>query len=203
MKPNHFSAPPAGLWRVALLGLICMIALAARAHGPDGDHEDKPLQAGAPGLAQPRLETHSEQFELLAWRDGAQLIVLIDRFESNEPVLGAQVEVEFDGLKAKASYREASGDYLIDDAPLLLRLNTPGAHGLVFTVVAGKDADLLDGSLAASAEQAGNLDHHHDDPVGLSKGRLVALALLALVLLGGALRWRATVRQKHNQGVQA
>ncbi len=116
------------------------------AHGPNGEHLDGPT-AMRPASALPRVEAKSEAFELVAELRASELVIVIDRFESNEPVLGAQLEVESGALKAVATFRAEQGDYAVTDAALLKALAAPGEHALVFTLVAGKDSDLLDGTL--------------------------------------------------------
>ena len=74
------------------------------------------------------MEAKSETFELVARLGGGELSILIDRFETNEPVLNAQVEVESGKLKAVAKFHADQGDYAVDDAALLGALGQPGAH---------------------------------------------------------------------------
>lgn len=130
------------------------------AHGPDGQHLDSPGAAPVQGSA-PRLETHSELFELVARLQGGKLSILVDRYESNEPVLGATVEVALGERKAKATFHADHGDYALDDQAMLEALSAPGEHGLVFTVNDGKEVDLLDGTLVVEAHEAAEAGHDH------------------------------------------
>jgi hypothetical protein len=98
-----------------------------------------------------RLEAKSELFELVARLEGGHLSILIDRYASNEPLLKAAVEVEAGALKAKASFHAEQGDYVVEDPALLKLLGTPGEHPLLITVVAGDEADLLEGVLRSVA----------------------------------------------------
>lgn len=116
------------------------------AHGPGGEHLDGPAQTGS-GASTPRMETRSDMFELVGHLYEKEFSLLIDRYESNEPVLDAVVEVETGSLKANARFHADQGDYAVDDPAFLALLKRPGEHALVFTIVAGKDSDLLDGSL--------------------------------------------------------
>ena len=77
--------------------------------------------------------------------------ILIDGYETNEPVLNGNLEVEFNGIKATAKFHADHGDYVVDDANLLKALAKPGKHALLFTFSAGKDNDLLEGTLDVSA----------------------------------------------------
>ncbi len=117
------------------------------AHGPNGEHLDGPPATSAVG-ALPRVEARSEAFELVATLSSTELSLYVDRYATNEPVLKATIEVESDGLKAIAAFHAEHGDYSLKDAALLKLLATPGQHALVFTVTAGEEADLLEGTLA-------------------------------------------------------
>ena len=64
--------------------------------------------------------------------EAGMLSILIDRYDTNEPVLDATVEVESGPLRSKAVFRRESGDYAITSAELLKRLAEPGSHPLVF-----------------------------------------------------------------------
>ena len=170
------------------------------AHGPNGEHLDAPstLRAAA---ALPRVEAHSEAFELLAELRAGELVIFIDRYASNEPVLGARLEVESGALKAVASFRAEQGDYVVTDAALLKTLSAPGEHSLVFTLVAGSDSDLLDGTLvnaagAAAAAASGSEDRHahtddgHGHALTPERSIWVAAGVAALGLIGGLAWWR-------------
>lgn len=162
---------------LALTGLLGLAGLAwagPGAHGPNGEHLDGPaMAAGGAGL--PRVEAHTELFELVGELGDQELSLLIDRYDSNAPVLGAKVTVESGGIEAVATFHADHGDYAVSDARLLALLRQPGEHALVFTVTLGADSDLLDGTLrrpqaVAPAEHATGL------PWGQVLGGLVVLA---------------------------
>ena len=124
------------------------------AHGPNGEHLDAPAAAGA-GASAPRIETFTENYELVGTLSGGESSVLIDRYETNEPVLNGRLEVEYKGTKAAARFHADIGDYAIDDPRLLQALALPGKHALLFTFIDGADSDLLEGTLeVAPASQA-------------------------------------------------
>ena len=165
--------------------LVCALFLATGAlaspgaHGPNGEHLDGPA-ASASSASTPRLETFSEAFELVAQLAGGELSVMIDRYDTNEPVLNGQLEVEYKGLTVPAKFHADLGDYAIDDARLLKALSAPGKHALLFTLIAGEDSDLLEGTLVVSAPAAEH--HNHNDRriwIAISIG--VALALAAMI----------------------
>lgn len=187
------------LWIALLLASVSLWSAASPgAHGPNGEHLDTPNPAGAGGAASPRLETKTEQLELVATLADGKLSMLIDRYETNEPLLDAAVEVESGGLKAKARFNADIGNYAVDDAAMLKLLSRPGSHPLVITVLAGQESDLLDGTLnvaTAPAESAAAHGHAHDGEREDAQahgwgstgqwlgGGLLALALLVIVLL--------------------
>jgi membrane fusion protein, heavy metal efflux system len=157
------------------------------AHGPGGEHLDARGHAGG-GASAPRLEASSELFELVARLEGGELSILVDRYETNEPVLGALVEVALGDLKAKATFHTDHGDYAVDDKAMLQALSKSGEHGLVFTVTAGDEVDLLDGTLVVDA-------HEHDGAHShLLERALIGGAGVAGVALLGFVFWRRRAR---------
>lgn len=172
-----------------LLALGASSVLAAPgAHGPNGEHLDASVQTGG-GSSAPRIEAKSEAFELVGVLQGGELSILINRFETNEPVLNAAVEVESGNFKAKAPFHADHGDYAVADEAFLKAVGKPGAHPLVITVTAGSDADLLDGTLNVP-EQANDHGHEH----GFSWRTWFAVGLLAALLFAAA--WRFLRRRR-------
>jgi hypothetical protein len=180
------------------------------AHGPNGEHLDGPTATRLTS-ALPRVEAKSETFELVAELRASELAILIDRYDSNEPVLGAQLEVESGSFKAVAAFRAEQGDYVVTDPAMLKALAAPGEHGLVFTLVAGQDSDLLDGTLAgATARDAtgaagddhghghGGDDHGHGHHHGWERLALIGGSVAVLGLIGGIV-WRRQRRRETNQ----
>lgn len=162
-------------------------AAAPGAHGPNGEHLDAPTaNASAAGTnTAPRMEAKSEAFELVGTLRSDEFSMLINRFETNEPVLDAKVEIESGNLKAPARFHADLGDYAVDDAAILKVLQAPGDHALVITVLAGNEADLLDGTLKGAVVAADAHGHAHDegishDRLGLPINALLAIALAAL-----------------------
>ena len=161
---------------LALTGLLGLSAL-AWAHGGE-DHGDTAMAVNATGL--PRVEAHSDLFELVGQLDGQGLSLLIDHYDSNAPVLGAKVTVESGGIEAAANFRAGQGDYAVTDERLLALLRQGQEHALVFTITQGDDSDLLDGTLrrpqvVAPAEHAAGL------PWAPLLGGLAVLAALLAV----------------------
>lgn len=173
---------------LAALALVAAGAVFASpgAHGPNGEHLDAPSAAVAVS-ATPRVEAHSEAFELVGKLDHGQFSFFLGRYETNEAVLGASVELEADGLKATAVFRAESGDYLVSDAAMVAALARPGQHALVFTIAAGDDSDLLDASLTVADGHA--VAHAGGDagegglPVAWTAAGVLGLAALGTVAL--------------------
>lgn len=168
------------------------------AHGPNGEHLDGPTPMRA-ASALPRLEANTDAFELVAELRASELAIVVDRYESNEPVLGANLEVESGSLKAVAAFRADQGDYAVTDAAMLKALAAPGEHGLVFTLVSGQDSDLLDGTLVSTASggvaalAGGDHEHDHggdDHGRGFERAAWIGAGAAVLGLIGGIAWWR-------------
>jgi hypothetical protein len=191
---------------VALLLATTPAGAAPGAHGPNGEHLDGPTTVRA-ASSLPRVEAKSEAFELVAELRAGELAIHVDRYETNEPVLDAMLEAENGALKAMAAFRAEQGDYVVTDAAMLKALAAPGEHGLVFTLVAGQDSDLLDGTLVGTATRvatAATQDHDHahdgDDPGhdhGLERTAWIGAGVAALGLTGGVVWWR---QRRRNAG---
>lgn len=164
---------------VFLLGTSAAMA-SPGAHGPNGEHLDAAGAAQAQGMSVPRVETYTKSFELVGQVQGGELSILVDRYDTNEPVLNGKLEVAAHGLKAPAKFHADHGDYSVDDAPFLKALAAPGKHALVFTLAAGNESDVLEGVL--EVRPADRSHHHPDDRARLPTSWIVAGGLLALAL---------------------
>ena len=160
------------------------------AHGPNGEHLDGPA-ATAQGASVPTVETYTESFELLGRLSGGELSILIDRYETNEPVLGGELEVQYKNLKTKAKFHADLGDYAVDDPTFLAAISKPGSHALLFTLVAGEESDLLEGTLQVSVAA----EHAHPD-AGARRWLIAAIAA-SLVIAALAV---ALGRRRFGQG---
>jgi cobalt-zinc-cadmium efflux system membrane fusion protein len=146
------------------------------AGGAGHDHGDE--APAASGTASPRVTSHSDLFELVGIVDAGVMTLYLDRYASNEPVVGAKVEVEAGAAKGMAQ-PQSDGTYRFEHAVF----KTPGTVPVSFTVNDGKDTDLLAGDLKLQDEHAG---HDHDEAArpwlrwaGYAAGALVLLALAA------------------------
>lgn len=186
MNPKSFQSRLALAAGQCLLPLLLSgLALASPgAHGPNGEHLDGPAAVSA-GSGLPRIEAHSEQFEIVGRLDAANLVLFVSRYETNEAVLGAQLDVELGPLKARAAFEAEPGSYRLSDKKLIEALHQPGNHALVFTLTAGADSDLLDGTLSVTAH-----DEHgpaEGSGLGLRRGAALAAGAALLAALAGVL----------------
>ena len=89
----------------------------------------------------PRATAASPLFELVAVASGTGLVVYLDRFETNAPVIGAIVDVETPTGPASAVQ---DGEVYLLKAPWA---GKPGTYELLFTIAAGTDIDFLTATL--------------------------------------------------------
>ena len=179
----------------ALVTLFAFSAAAVAlpgAHGPGGEHLDGAAAQSASQGARPRIETKSELFELVGYLHESELSVMINRFETNEPVLNASVEIASGASKANAKFHSDHGDYAVDDAALLKLLSAPGQHPLIFTIIAGNDSDLLEGTLNVTPAHVDAHAHGHSHWIEYLLIALGATLVVAMALL----LWRRRVRRR-------
>jgi hypothetical protein len=162
--------------------LVLPMPWAAPAHGSVDEHpefQDQPSLAVADA---PRFEASSNLFEVIATLHHGELSMQIDRYATNEPLLGAKVEVESGALKAFAKFSDDEGDYAINDSALLQALTKPGEHPLLITISDGKDNDLLQAVLKVKGVDASPA--HQGDARGAAwlwaSGTLAALMTAAV-----------------------
>jgi len=126
--------------RAGVLATLFFILLpfAAPAHeGHSHGDEEPPTTV----ITAPRATGLSPLFQLVAVANGPALTLYIDRFETNEPVIGAEVSVETPAGPVTA---KADGEVYLLDAPWATK---PGDYELLFTVVAGVDIDFVTATL--------------------------------------------------------
>ena len=157
---------------IAVFATLMALVNPASWAGPGHDHGDAP--AAAAGSALPRVTSHSDLFELVGVVDKGEMTIFLDRYATNEPVKDAKIEVEIGNVKGVAAV-QADGSYLFKNDVLA----KPGELAVSFTVLAGKDADLLVGDL-----KIGNpVDDHADDKAGRPWLRWAAYAGGGLLLI--------------------
>jgi hypothetical protein len=175
--------------RNLLLGTaFATVAWSALAHGDEDHSEPHPVAAAVPMAAQgPRAEAQTDAFELVATLAQDRLVLYIDRFDTNEPVVGAQVEVDTGTVQAKAT-PASPGVYWMAQGTL----GQPGKHPLTITIETEDTADLLSATLEVPAAPVATTT------TGPTTERWIAWGLGGTLLLSGAglvaLRRRAQSR---------
>ncbi|PKO88690.1 MAG: hypothetical protein CVU18_06465 [Betaproteobacteria bacterium HGW-Betaproteobacteria-12] len=161
--------------------LLMVVATAALA-GDDHDHGAPAVAAAAPSL--PVITAVSESFELVGRLHADELSILIDRADSNEPVLHATLTVDVDGRSIAAPFHADHGDYALADPAALSTLRQVGSKPLTFTLLAGEESDLLTGELDVHAEDPAVAAHLHSWPeyLGWAGGAFAGLATLGLLV---------------------
>ena len=177
---------------MALFALSAGAIALPGAHGPGGEHLDGAAAQAASQGARPRIEAKSELFELVGYLHDSELSVMINRFETNEPVLNASVEIASDASKANAKFHSDHGDYAVDDPALLKLLSRPGPHPLIFTIIAGNDSDLLEGTLNVALVKADARPHGHSHWVEY----LLIGTGWAVVIAIAVVPWRRRTRRR-------
>lgn len=164
------------LVRTLLLGTaLAAAALPALAHGDEDHSEPHPVATPAPMAAQgPRTEAQTDAFELVATLEQDRLVLHIDRFDTNEPVVGAQVEVDTGSVQAKAT-PSSPGVYWMAQGTL----GQAGKHPLTITIETEDTADLLTATLEVTAAPAATASGPKSEP-------WMAWGLGGTLLLSGA-----------------
>jgi len=168
--------PLVTLFACFLLLLAPSLHAAPGAHGPNGEHLDGPAAGAVVSDGRPRMEAFTELFELVAHLEDGALTAMINVYETNAPVDGAEVEVESNGVVAKAAFNELTGVYSFAEPALLDLLKKPGKHSLAFTITAGDEFDIVAGALDVA-------DDHHDHAEGGLRSWHVALGLLLIAVV--------------------
>jgi len=161
---------------VNLLPAVLVLGAPALAHEGE-DHGPPPAPAVQASV--PRVAANSEEFELVGVVSGANLVVYLDRFATNEPVAGAKVELESGAVKAVGTAASDPGTYSLP----LGALASPGRHALVFTVEAGNESDLLSGTLEIPGPPADVHGHLWSEWLAWGIGGLVFLVGIGWLLL--------------------
>ena len=130
------------LW-AAMAASLLLISPMASAHGGEDDEAlVKPL-----GISiTPRFEVHGDAVELVGVLADKNLVIYLDRLDNNEPVEGAQLDIEGSGIKGTAT-AISDGIYQLPAAALI----QPGIYPLTITVQAGEISDLLSANLEVGA----------------------------------------------------
>jgi hypothetical protein len=136
---------PIPLLRAVTLAIALLVGSAAAHEG----HDDGG-QAGAfpKGEMSARLASTSGPFELVALLQKGELVIYLDRFESDDPVVGATVTVETPAGSVAANAK--AGAYRLSAT-----WATAGSHDLIFTVTADDVTEILIGVLKVAPDLPG------------------------------------------------
>ncbi|NQW93864.1 MAG: efflux RND transporter periplasmic adaptor subunit [Polaromonas sp.] len=113
--------------------------------------------------------------------EGNELKIYLDRYATNEPVTDAKIEVEIGNIKGVAA-AQADGSYSFKSDVFA----KPGDLAVSFTVLAGKDADLLAGDLKIGNPADDHAHHKAAKPWlrwAAYAGGALLLAAIAIVVL--------------------
>lgn len=124
---------------------LSTVSLGAWAHGGE-DHGDAAAPIASAGMA-PRASAQTEDFELVAQAQGTRLVLTLDRFATNAPVVDAQIEVESGSVLKQTAKQIAPGVYAVQGTPFV----APGSYPLRFFVQAGDTSDLIATTLEIAA----------------------------------------------------
>jgi len=157
--------------------LLIAISTQVYAHG-DEDHGPK---TAAPAVqSQPFAETHSPDFELVLSLAGTQATLYLDRYTDNQPIDGAQIEMDYAG-QSLTFQQVLPGEYTASASALAQQ----GQHSVSFTIIAGDMSDLLETTLLVPSAPA-----DHDSSVKSKKWYGVAIGAATFLLVGGAYLFR-------------
>ena len=171
-----------------LIVLISAIAACTNPVWAGPGHGDEP--AAAVGTASPRVSALSDLFELVGTVEGSELKIHLDRYATNEPVTDAKIEVEVGSIKGIAA-AQADGSYSFKNDVFV----KPADLAISFTVLAGKDTDLLAGDLKIGPPA----DDHAHDAVAKPWLRWAAYAggaLLLALVAAAIVRWRGKTSRR-------
>ncbi|MGL4240858.1 MAG: efflux RND transporter periplasmic adaptor subunit [Beijerinckiaceae bacterium] len=137
-----------GRWIAAVLVMLTFAWLAPAPRAHEGHDHGAPPTPVTTTIA-PRVDASSTTFELIAVYRSNALTIFVDRFVSNEPVTGAQVEVDTPkGAVTATENPDGTYSLPVDWAA------SGGSYDLIFTVTAGADIDVLTGTLKLPDEAA-------------------------------------------------
>ena len=175
----------------AVAAFTALVSIAAAL--PSQSHEGHDHGAPPPPVSRtiaPRADAASSDFEIVAVARGGRLLIYLDTFRENEPVSGAQIEIDGPAgiLKLVA---DGPGVYSAA-APFL---GKPGRYDLALTVMAGDTVDVLtatlkipENAIAAAGGTSAIIapGSGQDAKAGIAKADLSMLVAAAAGFLAGA-----------------
>lgn len=119
-----------------VFSLLLFVANLALAHEGE-DHGVAPTKAAAAGVS-PRVVATSDAYELVAVARHGELLIYLDRFDTNESVEGASIEVETPAGPQAAAAQPGDAYRLVAEWT-----SRPGRYDLIFTITADAAVDVL------------------------------------------------------------
>ena len=146
------------------LSSVSLVA-APGAHGPDGEHLD--TQSKQPGAQNPKFETFTETFELMAELTGHELAIYLHDYRSNVPVANAMIEIATGEQSAEATYEAAGYHYIVTQDAFLHAIESPGEYAITLTIITEDVADLMEATLVVPEARLHDEKHGHEHPENL------------------------------------
>lgn len=172
---------------VAVLAIVVMPALPVMpaVAGEGHDHGDAPAAVAGPAL--PRFSAGTDLFEVVGIVDARHLRVYLDRADTNAPVKGATLDLEFGG--AKVALKEvADGEFEGELAqPVAI-----GVTPVVATITAGADSDIVAADLDVHDDAHADEAHAHTSRWWIA----AAAAVIAVIAAVMGARARANARRQ-------
>jgi hypothetical protein len=154
--------------------------------GPGHDHGPE-IAASAAGPAAPRFSAASDLFEVVGILNSKALSVFVDRFDTNEPVTKASIEMEVNGIKKIGLFKPEMGEFEFSADTFA----KPGSYALALTITAGDDIDILAGNLVVP-----DIVYDHAHSIWTLKNASIAAGSLVLVLIVIALIKKSLMRRR-------
>ena len=128
--------------------LITMLVMVGSVWAHEGhDHGDQTKTSAVAGIT-PRLEANSGPFELVALLQNGELLIYLDLFETNEPIVGAKITIETPAGQLFPEYKDGVYRVPAPWAP------PKGSLDLIFAVEVDDRTEILTGTLVLPAERA-------------------------------------------------
>ncbi|MCW8092942.1 hypothetical protein [Alteromonas sp. ASW11-130] len=160
------------------------------AHGPNGEHLD--MENEELHTDNPKFESFTESFELLGevWPGKVQLY--LHEFATNRPVANASIELESGDISANAVYSNTLKHYQLNDKTFVSKLNQPGEHNIIVTILTEESGDLLATTLLTPAipSSESNDDNHHHHVFSWTSAGIGGALLIAGIGIGYLTRGR-------------
>jgi hypothetical protein len=177
--------------RVILFFAYVATSLLPSAARADAGHDHAaPAASGSPVANVPRVEAQSDLFEIVGVVQNGAMTLFLDRFATNDPVVGAKIDIEAGSVKG-AAQANPDGTYTFNHAAL----TQAGQLPVTFAIVAGSDSDLLAGELVIADSAAAKVPAS-DDPL---RKRWWWVAGALLLLAGIVITWR--LRRQRVKGI--